>query len=157
MLKPPNKYGNTVTFRRYEPLDGKLIPIDDVRVLPLSEGLKYTDRIARVEPSLREMQLEYNKRKMLNIQDHSDYMDYNFNFIREKKPMFNETEVQFIEETAKRDLAAIKSKIDQFVNEMARLGKNLADIKVVESKLISIVEAIKDSKEDEQNCNKRCC
>lgn len=65
--------------------------------------------------------------------------------------MFNEDEVSFIEETAKKDLKGLKIKIEQLVNEMARLGKNLSDLKVVESKLTSILKAIDEDKEDD------CC
>lgn len=67
--------------------------------------------------------------------------------------MFNEDEVNFIEETAKRDLNSVKIKIEALVSELARLGKNLSDLKVVESKLISIITSIEEDRENFQgNC-----
>jgi len=69
--------------------------------------------------------------------------------------MFNEDEVSFIEETAKKDLKGLQIKIEQLVNEMARLGKNLSDLKVVESRLSSILRAIDDDREDDR-CRGAC-
>lgn len=72
--------------------------------------------------------------------------------------MFNEDEIQFIQETAVRDLSAVNNKIDQMVNDLARIGKQLSDIKVVQAKLQSIVQAIEDADEDDDECcNQRCC
>lgn len=80
-------------------------------------------------------------------------LEYKFNMINRRKKMFNEDEVNFIEETAKRDLSAIKIKIEALVSELARLGKNLSDLKVVESKLISIIRSIEKDREHFQgNC-----
>lgn len=62
--------------------------------------------------------------------------------------MFNEDEVSFIEETATKDLKAVRTKIESLVSELARLGKNLSDLKVVESRLTSIIAAIEDDRED---------
>ena len=62
--------------------------------------------------------------------------------------MFNEDEVNFIEETAKKDLNSVRTKIESLVGELARLGKNLSDLKVVESRLTSILRAIDDDRED---------
>ena len=53
----------------------------------------------------------------------------------------------FIEETARRDLSAVKVKIESLVSDLARLGKNLSDLKVVESKLISIIKSIEEDRE----------
>ncbi len=84
------------------------------------------------------------------------YGNSNYDGNKRKKQMFNETEIKFIEDTAKRDLAAVNQKIDGLVNDIARLGKNLSDIKTVQSHLISILEAIEDSKEEDESPN-RCC
>ena len=78
------------------------------------------------------------------------------NTLTRKKQMFNEDEIDFIEETAVKDLASVNNKLESIVSDMARLGKNLSDLKIVQSRLMSIVEAIQDDR-DEENCNKRCC
>jgi len=70
--------------------------------------------------------------------------------------MFNETEINFIEDTAKRDLAAVNHTIEGLINDIARLGKNLSDIKTVQSHLISILNGIQEAKEEDENPN-RCC
>lgn len=93
---------------------------------------------------------------MIKFRQLSEMPEYKFNMInRRKKQMFNEDEVSFIEETAKKDLNALRNKIEQLVNELARLGKNLSDLKVVESKLTSILRAIDDDKEDDR-CRGAC-
>lgn len=125
--------------------------------------------------SLRKSQLEYNRRKSAELEekdrkfaellrlrdqgyaikwDDMPVWPFKFNTIRRNK-MFNEDEVNFIEETAKKDLKALQIKIEQLVNEMARMGKNLSDLKVVESKLTSILRAIADDREDDR-CGGNC-
>lgn len=69
-----------------------------------------------------------------------------------KKKMFDEEEVQFIKETTERDILAVNQKVEVITNELARLGKNLFDIKIVQTKLQSICKAIKDE-EDSNACN----
>lgn len=125
--------------------------------------------------SLRKSQLEYNRRKSAELEDKDrkfaellrlreqgcalrweDMPGFSFNKInRGKKQMFNEDEVSFIEETAKKDLKILQIKSEQLVNEMARMGKNLSDLKVVESKLTSIISAIEDERKDE-DCRGAC-
>lgn len=70
--------------------------------------------------------------------------------------MFNQDEISFISETAKRDLVAVNSKIENLVNELARLGKNLSDIKIVQSKLIGIVDAVEDNSKLQAKYQSRC-
>lgn len=85
-------------------------------------------------------------------------LPYEFNKIKRMKPkMFNEDEIKFIWETAERDLVSVNAKVEDIVNQLARLGKGLSDLKVVQSRLISIVEAIKEEDEEEDNCQRRCC
>ena len=67
--------------------------------------------------------------------------------------MFNSDEVEFIEETAKKDMIALNNKIEHVTNEMARNGKQLCDLKTVQSKLASILQAIKDNRGDEDGDN----
>lgn len=154
----------TVRFRRYESLPA-CIPLGDYTdpgpeqlsyvdlELPYKEAKKAWDARSPWMDSLRQSQLEYNKRKSRQL---SEMPEYKFNMInRRKKQMFNEDEVSFIEETAKKDLNALRNKIEQLVNELARLGKNLSDLKVVESKLTSILRAIDDDKEDDR-CRGAC-
>jgi hypothetical protein len=76
---------------------------------------------------------------------------------KEPKLMFNTEEVEFIAETAKKDLLSINAKIESMVNDLARVGKNLSDIKVVKSKLESIISAIEESKSNTTRITSRCC
>lgn len=69
--------------------------------------------------------------------------------------MFNEEETSFIKETAERDLRAIDDTLECLVNQMARLGDQLSKTKVVQSRLRSIVQAIKESQEE--RTPSRCC
>ena len=169
--------GPTMRFRRYEPLPSH-IPLGG-GIPPGPEQLRYEDievvyDARTLSESLRQSQMEYNKRKAKQAQQYEDLVrlkdigcpmpplsemlrPYEFNKIRRKKQMFNEDEIKFIGETANRDLVAVNSKVEDMVNQLARLGKNLSDLKVVQSRLISIVQAIKDEQEDEGNCNRRCC
>lgn len=155
----------TVRFRRYEQLPC-LVPLGET-VDPGPEQLSYVDLehpyaeakkawdARKMEPwlaSLRESQLQYNLRKFRQL---SEMPEYKFNMINRRNKMFNEDEVSFIEETAKKDLNALRNKIEQLVNEMARMGKNLSDLKVVESKLTSILRAIDEDREDER-CRGAC-
>jgi hypothetical protein len=124
--------------------------------LPYKEAKKAWDKWKSDSPwmdSLRQSQLEYNMRKARQL---SEMPEYKFNMInRGNKKMFNEDEVSFIEETAKKDLKALQIKIEQLVGELARLGKNLSDLKVVESRLTSILRAIDDDREDDR-CRGAC-
>ena len=154
-----------VRFRRYEnlpaciPLGLGIDPGTEQLTykeleLPYQEAKKAWDKWKSDSPwmnSLRQSQLEYNMRKSRQL---SEMPEYKFNTIRRNK-MFNEDEVNFIEETAKKDLKALQIKIEQLVNEMARMGKNLSDLKVVESKLTSILRAIADDREDDR-CEGNC-
>lgn len=152
----------TVRFRRYEnlacvvPLEGGVdpgpesLPYQELSLL-YTQSKKAWDARDNYWSSLRRSQLEYNLRKSRQL---SEMPEYKFNTIRRNK-MFNEDEVSFIEETAKKDLNALRSKIEQLVNELARLGKNLSDLKVVESKLTSILSAIDEEKEDDR-CRGAC-
>ncbi len=74
--------------------------------------------------------------------------------------MFNKEETKFINETAERDLNAVNAKIEHVCNELARYGKNLGDLKIVQSHLLSILEAIKEEKEEKEEsydgCQQRC-
>lgn len=149
----------TVRFRRFESLPA-VVPLGDTTD-PSPEQLSYLDLDLPYKEtkkawdkwksdstwmdSLRQSQLEYNLRKSRQL---LEMPEYKFNTIRRNK-MFNEDEVNFIEETAKKDLNALRNKIEQLVNEMARMGKNLSDLKVVESKLTSILRAIDDDREDD--------
>jgi hypothetical protein len=154
----------SVRFRRYEQLPCVVplvvgedpgpdpLPYEELNLL-YSESKKAWDARDNYWSSLRQSQLEYNMRKARQL---SEMPTYNFNMInRRKKQMFNEDEVSFIEETAKKDLKGLQIKIEQLVNEMARMGKNLSDLKVVESKLTSILRAIADDKEDDR-CRGAC-
>lgn len=73
--------------------------------------------------------------------------------------MFNQEELKFIKETAERDLDAVNMRHDHMVNEIARLGKSLSDLKVVQSKLLSIAKAIQDDEEEQKQPKpySRCC
>lgn len=119
--------------------------------------------------SLRHNQLKYNRMKSEKLEEKDFefpellrlreapcpiwWEGFKFNMINKRKKMFNEDEVNFIEETAKRDLSAVKAKIESLVSDLARLGKNLSDLKVVESKLISIIRSIEEDREHFQgNC-----
>ena len=84
------------------------------------------------------------------------YKPFKLNSIR-KNNMFNDEELKFIQETTTRDLPVVQAKIEHVINELARLGKQLSDLKIVEAKLKSIAAAIKDSQEDEDGCDERCC
>ena len=75
----------------------------------------------------------------------------------EPKTMFNTEEVGFIEETAKKDLVSINAKIESMVNDMARIGKNLSDIKVVQSKLQNILASIDQQAKNKERIHSRCC
>lgn len=100
--------------------------------------------------SLRKMQLDYNIQKSRELME---MPQYNFNMInREKKKMFNDCEMQFLEETIDRDLKTINLRADQMANEMASLGKKFSDLKIVQSKLLSINECIKADKQDRKCC-----
>lgn len=148
----------TVRFRRYENLpaciplgnttDPSPEPLSYVDLeLPYKEAKKAWDNWKSDSPwmnSLRQSQLEYNMRKARQL---NEMPQYKFNTIRRNK-MFNEDEVSFIEETATKDLKAVRTKIESLVSELARLGKNLSDLKVVESRLTSIIAAIEDDRED---------
>jgi hypothetical protein len=79
---------------------------------------------------------------------------FKFNTIRRKK-MFDDDTVSFIEETSKKDLKALNIKIEQLVNEIARLGKNLSDMKVIQSRLTLILDNINDEREDDR-CRGAC-
>lgn len=156
----------SVRFRRYEqlpcvPLDSYADPgSDPVNYEELnllySNAKKSWDARSTYLGTLREMQREYNVRKSKELWESPCDGVYKFNTIkRRKKEMFNEDEVSFIEETANRDLKALNHKIEQMVNEMARMGKQLSDLKVVESKLTSILRAIEEEKEDDR-CRGAC-
>jgi hypothetical protein len=69
--------------------------------------------------------------------------------------MFDDDTVSFIEETSKKDLKALNIKIEQLVNEIARLGKNLSDMKVIQSRLTLILDNINDEREDDR-CRGAC-
>lgn len=165
-IQPQRPYGNTVRFRRYEPLSSEAIPLNSDCVDPgpdpvnyeelnllYSDAKKAWDARDNYWSSLRQSQLEYNVRKARQL---SEMPKYKFNTIRRrKKQMFNEDEVSFIEETAKKDLKSIQIKIESLVNEMARTGKQLSDMKAVESKLTSILRAIEEDREDDR-CRGAC-
>lgn len=83
---------------------------------------------------------------------------------KEREEMFNEEEVKFIKETTEKDLKAVDQRVERTVNEMAVLGKNLSDLKVVQSKLQSVLQAIVDDEKDKGSINiagytsyNRCC
>jgi len=136
--------------------------------LPYKEAKKAWDSRDPWFDSLRKSQLEYNRRKSAELEEKDRKIEellrmreqgcaitwddmpvwpFKFNTIRRNK-MFNEDEVNFIEETAKKDLNSVRTKIESLVGELARLGKNLSDLKVVESRLTSILRAIDDDRED---------
>jgi chaperonin cofactor prefoldin len=75
--------------------------------------------------------------------------------------MFNEDELKFIKETAEKDLKSLDQRVEVTVNEMARLGKNLSDIKLVQSRLQSILQSIIDDETKKPTYNfattSRCC
>ena len=118
--------------------------------------------------------MEYNRRKAKQLEDLMRLKDqgmpmpplrellrpelpYEFNKIKRKKQMFDEDNLKFLKETCERDLVAINTKVEDLVNQLARYGKQLSDLKVVQSRLVSIVDTIKDEEEDEDDCNRRCC
>lgn len=68
-----------------------------------------------------------------------------------EKEMFNLDEIKFIDETAKRDLTAVNSKIENMVDELARLGKNLSEMRTVKRKLQGIVSSIETKEKENQN------
>lgn len=71
--------------------------------------------------------------------------------------MFNETEMEFINETSLKDLAAVRDKINSMVDQMARLGKHLSDLKVTEAKIASIVKGVEAYNEDRKTSNRCGC
>ena len=62
--------------------------------------------------------------------------------------MFNEDELGYIEKNTIKDLDAVKTQIEYLVGELARYGKKLSELKIVESQLTSILDAIEANKED---------
>lgn len=63
--------------------------------------------------------------------------------------MFNKDEIQFIDDSVKKDLQVLDNKIRAVTDEMARLGKCLCELRVTQSKLQNIVSAIKDHNEEQ--------
>ena len=102
------------------------------------------------EINLREKPMKLMRFERLSkIEEHNNYT--------RKKRMFNEDELKFLEDATRLDLLTVNAKVDQMVNEMIRLGKNLSDIKITQSRLQSIIEAIDEDKKSEEDEDKGCC
>ncbi len=131
--------GNTIRFRRFENLGDSLIPLDsyaDPGVGPVPFESEYAGiwRRRTEIATLRDAQYEFNKIK--------------YNQLNKEKQMFNQDELKFIKETAEKDLVLVKQRCESTANEMARLGKNLSDIKITESRLTNILQAIVDHEKE---------
>lgn len=87
----------------------------------------FTDRIRSAQGAIIQLQQAYNSRKQ----------------------MFNKDEIQFIDDSAKKDLQVLDNKIRAVTDEIARLGKCLCELRVTQSKLQNIVSAIKDHNEEQ--------
>lgn len=70
--------------------------------------------------------------------------------------MFNDNELEFLKETCGKDIISVRAKIVEVVDSLARLGKNLADLKVTEAKIDGILQAIADSEESSKVDRNRC-
>lgn len=70
--------------------------------------------------------------------------------------VLNKDDLKFIKETVERDLDIVNTQHDSLVDNIARLGQSLSDLRVLQSKLMSIANAIKDDKEEEKPYS-RCC
>lgn len=131
-----------MVFRRFEPLGDALIPLDThgpfeaefgsaqpVRMY-VSSPISPKDRVQSIAGSLRQAQYQFNKIR--------------YKQATKEKQMFNEDELKFIKETAEKDLCEVKSREEYITNELARLGKNLGEVKVVKSRLQNILQGIID-------------
>lgn len=74
-----------------------------------------------------------------------------------EKPMFNEIALEFIKETAEKDMRVVDTRINQIVDQLTYNGKQLSDAKAVKAKLISILQSYDDKKEDDKPRQSRCC
>lgn len=62
--------------------------------------------------------------------------------------MFNEDDVTFILESAKKDLESIQSRISDLSDTMAEYGKRIVDLKKTEEKIQAIVDKATEALED---------
>lgn len=74
-----------------------------------------------------------------------------------EKPMFNEIALEFIKETAEKDLKAVEVRISSIVDQMAYYGKQLSDVKAAKAKLMSILESYKEKESYDKPKQSRCC
>ena len=64
--------------------------------------------------------------------------------------MFSDDDLSLIKEACDRDSKALEIKIETIVADLSRLGKQLSDLKVMQARVRSVLEAIKDQEEDNE-------
>lgn len=91
--------------------------------------------------------------------------DKEYNKIREKE-MFKKEDLEFIKESAEKDLEKVKSYCQSLIDDLAYLGARLGESNATKDKLERIVESIaeSDKNKDEKKpfnpymySNSRCC